>query len=143
MARRTIVQTIDDLAKATRNVVDVLGKLREPNAGDDVSILQDAAVKRFEIAYELLAKLMFMVVKDQAEPEASIIDVTYADAHRKWHAFGYGQASLVTYTVWRSARNVSIHTYRPEVYFDKIEPLLDEFVTELTHVADRLTTLYA
>ncbi len=141
MAKRTIADTTNDLAKAIANLSDVLDALRAPTVRGDVSIYQDAAVKRFEIAYELLIKLMFVVVKQQSEPEASILDLSFGDAHRSWLAMGFGLASSADYSSWRAARNVSIHTYRPVVYFDKIEPLLDGFVAELRYVRDRLGNL--
>jgi len=99
---------------------------------------QTLTVKQFEIAIELLLKLVFKAAKRLPEPEAYATEMTWPQAFRLWSHMGLTQLPETSYNDWRKRRNLTSHTYREGIYEELIEPILTSFNNELTFVLENI-----
>lgn len=134
MAKKKLSDFVELLRRAQLNLVEANHVAKQGNHYLDVAQAQTLAVKQFEIALELLFKLVFKAAKRLPEQEAQETEMTWPQAFRLWSHMGFTALPESTYNDWRKRRNLTSHTYREDIYEELIEPILTSFDEELTFV---------
>jgi len=134
MASKTLSDYVELLHSAQTNLLEANQVAQQGDDYLNVAQAQTLTVKQFEIAIELLIKLVFKAAKELPEPEPQAKEMTWPQAFRLWNHMGFTTLPETAYNDWRKRRNLTSHTYREGIYEELIEPIIEAFDKELTFV---------
>ncbi len=143
MARQSLRYYFELLTRAAANLGSAKRFLLEADSTDsyEVQFRKTVVVKQFELAYELLVKLMFKAADRLPEPEAREAPLVWREAHRIWTIYQIGTLPESDYNIFRRVRNLSVHTYNIDIYEEELLPILATFEMELAEVLARISPM--
>lgn len=120
------------------NALDSLKRAYHARMLDSLNeFLLDACIQRFEYTYELSHKMLKRYL-ELTEPAGIVIhEMTFPELIRTGHERGLLQSSWDNWNAFRTARNMTSHTYDEQKAL-RVFTIISPFISEIDHLIIRL-----